>query len=122
DGRRVLPRVRGDDARARRRGRGMTVIAIDGPAGSGKSTLARRLAVELGLPYVNTGLMYRALARRALDLDIDSDDVERIVSRVSRHPGVRAWMRDVQRELGTGGAVMEGRDIGSVIFPDAAMK
>lgn len=51
-----------------------TLIAVDGPAGSGKSTLARRLAVELGLAYVNTGLMYRALALRALRAGIDPDD------------------------------------------------
>src|SRR5881227_3650154 len=50
------------------------VIAIDGPAGSGKSTLARKIASALGLPYVNTGLMYRALARRALDMGVDPDD------------------------------------------------
>ena len=50
------------------------VIAIDGPAGAGKSTLARRLAVELALPYVNTGLMYRALTARALGDALDLDD------------------------------------------------
>ncbi len=137
-----------------------TVIAIDGPAGSGKSTLARRLASALGLPYVNTGLMYRALARRAVDEGIDPDDagglaevlertpfdlgdtdppdlvvdgrrpgdelqapdVEAIVSRTARHPAVRAWMRDAQRALGLGGAVMEGRDIATVVFPDADLK
>jgi GTP-binding protein len=141
-------------------GRDGPVIAIDGPAGSGKSTLARRLATALGLPYVNTGLMYRALARTALARGIDPDDagaladvldtigfqlddadpqtllvgarepgpelqtgdVEAIVSRVSRHPAVRTWMRDAQRKLGARGAVMEGRDIGTVVFPDADAK
>jgi cytidylate kinase len=137
------------------------VIAIDGPAGSGKSTLARSLALELRLPYVNTGLMYRGLTllavREGLDLDdgpglagraramrfdldprsspptllIDgespSDDlssleVEREVSRVSSYPEVRAVMREEQRRVGEGGAVMEGRDIGSAVFPDAAVK
>lgn len=140
---------------------GERVVAIDGPAGSGKSTLAGALARELGLPYVNTGLMYRALALRAVDEGLDLDDgaalaeaalrigfdldptstppslrvdgaepsprltspeVEREVSRVSRHPEVRAFMRDAQRVLGERGAVMEGRDIGTVVFPDAAVK
>jgi cytidylate kinase len=135
------------------------VIAIDGAAGSGKSTLARALARALGLPYVNTGLMYRALTRAALDLEVDLDDedalldltrglrftlrgqdppelevegfprevlvtgeVDAAVSRASRHPRVRARMREDQRALGVAGAVMEGRDIGSVVFPDAPVK
>src|SRR5436190_17180228 len=136
------------------------VIAIDGPAGSGKSTLARKIASALGLPYVNTGLMYRALARRALDMGVDPDDgaglrellarmsfrispsedppslrlqgqrvdeftdseVERNVSAVARHPEVRSPMAELQRGLGASGAVMEGRDIGSVVFPGAAVK
>jgi cytidylate kinase len=138
-----------------------TVIAIDGPAGSGKSTLARRLAVALQLPYINTGLMYRALALRALregvgtddevaltrlvasirfDLDITveppqilidaappeaaltSQEVESTVSLMARHPEVRDVMRREQRRLGERGAVMEGRDIGSVVFPDALVR
>jgi cytidylate kinase len=135
------------------------VVAIDGAAGSGKSTLARLLARELDLPYVNTGLMYRALTRVALDLDVDLDDedalaeltrglrvrltegahpelevegyrpedlhtdeVDAAVSRASRHPKVRELMRRAQRALGTGGAVMEGRDIGTVVYPDAPVK
>lgn len=137
------------------------VIAIDGPAGSGKSTLARRLGLELGVPYVNTGLMYRALALRAVREGIDPDDgaalqaaarsigfdldstvrpaeltidgaraddaltsaeVESTVSRVARHPEVRAVLRDEQRRLGQDGAVMEGRDIGTVVFPAAPLK
>ncbi|HEY7659548.1 MAG TPA: (d)CMP kinase [Actinomycetota bacterium] len=140
---------------------GTTVIAIDGPAGSGKSTLARRLALELGLPYVNTGLMYRAVAARALEEGLDLDDeaslaatarelrfdldptvrpaeltvdggrpeaslsspeVESTVSRVARHPEVREVLRQDQRRLAAGGAVMEGRDIGTVVAPDAALK
>jgi cytidylate kinase len=138
-----------------------TVIAIDGPAGSGKSTLALRLAARLGLPYVNTGLMYRALTLAALREGVDPEDggalvelagaitfdldprqvppqlridgappdpdllstqVEGWVSQVSRHTGVRALMRDEQRRLGGAGAVMEGRDIGSVVFPDATLR
>ncbi|MDP9300521.1 MAG: (d)CMP kinase [Actinomycetota bacterium] len=135
------------------------VIAIDGAAGSGKSTLSRNLARALHLPYVNTGLMYRALTASALrsgvseddeealidltrglrftlagsdppglkvegfdDRELTTPDVERSVSLVARHPRVRAWMHEVQRRLGSNGAVMEGRDVGSVVFPDAVVK
>jgi cytidylate kinase len=136
------------------------VIAIDGPAGAGKSTLARRLAVALDLPYINTGLMYRALTHRALSAGIDAEDEERLttaarsiafsvrpgdppelaidgsrtvdtlmspdveqrVSAVSRHVRVREVLRDRQRTLGADGSVMEGRDIGTVVFPDADVK
>jgi cytidylate kinase len=143
------------------------LIAIDGAAGSGKSTLARLLATTLGLPYVNTGAMYRALTLAALRQGIDvedegalvrlmdtldftlssadpeepqpiprelwidgvppsdeleSPDVEGNVSAVARHPAVRAAMRAAQRALGEGGAVMEGRDIGTAVFPDAPVK
>jgi CMP/dCMP kinase len=137
------------------------IVAIDGPAGSGKSTLARGLASALHLPYVNTGAMYRALTRRALQEGVDADDgaalatlaaamrfdldrtvepgvllvdgrrpdeglaspeVESNVSRVARHPEVRAVLRAEQRRLGGDGAVLEGRDIGSVVFPDATLK
>jgi cytidylate kinase len=137
------------------------VIAIDGPGGSGKSTLAERLAGELRLPYVNTGMMYRAVAREARRRDISPDDeaalediarnlrfdlnsgssmpvlmidgalpqwdlsaqeVESSVSRVSSHPRVRSVLRAAQRRLGSGGGVIEGRDIGSVVFPEADVK
>ena len=137
------------------------VIAIDGPGGSGKSTLAERLAREFHLPYVNTGMMYRAVAREArrrgvsaddssgleeiartlrFDLssgtslpvltidgapprwDLSSQQVEATVSRVSSHAEVRAVLRSAQRRLGSGGGVIEGRDIGSVVFPDADVK
>ena len=139
---------------------GLRVIAIDGAAGAGKSTLARGLARLLGVPYVNTGTMYRALTWQALETDTDLDDgnglaslmqglrfglstgpsselevegdapspeleterVEAAVSRVARHPQVRELMRQIQRELGRPDAVVEGRDIGTVVFPDAAVK
>jgi cytidylate kinase len=136
-------------------------IAIDGPAGSGKSTLARGLAKALHLPYVNTGLMYRALTRRALDERVDLEDgdalaalartltvdldltvdppellidgrrpgpeltapeVEGAVSLVSSHRAVRAVLVEEQRRLGRSGGVMEGRDIGRVVLPDAPVK
>lgn len=137
------------------------VIAIDGAAGSGKSTLARGLAVELGLPYVNTGLMYRAVALKANRGGVSSDDpaalaklasltrfeldssvrppellidgeppaeglmsheVDSSVSAVARHPEVRAVLREVQRRLAAGGGVVEGRDIGTVVVPEARLK
>lgn len=140
------------------------VVAIDGSAGSGKSTLARLLARELQLPYVNTGVMYRALTlaarRREVQIEdaealvrlmetleftlsppvrhdeprelwidgarpteeLESAEVEADVSTVATHPQVRAAMRAAQRALGEGGAVMEGRDIGSAVFPDARLK
>jgi cytidylate kinase len=137
------------------------LVAIDGPAGSGKSTLARRLAERLDLPYVNTGLMYRALTLRAVRAGVDpedgpgladlaramtfelnstlrppelaidgaapdpaitSEDVESRVSRVARHPEVREVLRAEQRRLCEGGGVVEGRDIGSIVAPDADAK
>ena len=136
------------------------VVAIDGAAGSGKSTLARALAEALGLAYVNTGSMYRALTGAALRAGVDLDDeaallrvieglrftlrdgsppelevegwtpealtapeVETQVSRAARHPEVRQVLRILQRGFGQGeGAVMEGRDIGTVVFPEAPVK
>jgi cytidylate kinase len=138
----------------------LRVIAIDGSAGSGKSTLARGLARELGLPYVNTGIMYRALTLAALEKGVDADDgdslaqltrelrfslstgtppelevegsppspalesgwVEEHVSQVAQHPQVRELMRRAQRALGSPNAVVEGRDVGTVVFPDAPVK
>lgn len=137
----------------------MRVIAIDGPAGAGKSTIARALAARLGLEYLDTGAMYRAVTfaamQRGMDLDdtdavaafarevslevgehgvlvdgldatveIRSPEVTAAVSRVAANSGVRAELRDRQRRWAEvrGGGVIEGRDIGSVVFPDAELK
>lgn len=124
------------------------VIAIDGPAAAGKGTLARRLAAALGLPYLDTGLLYRAVGRRVLDAGADPADsgtaeaaalalevadlaradlrgpaTDAAASLVAAHPGVRAALVTFQRAFGRArGAVMDGRDIGTVIFPEAAVK
>ena len=125
------------------------VIAIDGPAAAGKGTLAERLAGHFGLPYLDTGLLYRAIGRimadRGFDLDhpelagqiagaLDPDDLRdtrlrgreagELASRVAVHPPVRAALVDFQREFAARapGAVLDGRDIGTVILPDARVK
>ena len=127
---------------------GAVVIAIDGPAAAGKGTLARRLAAALGLPHLDTGLLYRAVGRRVLDaggdpadpaaaelqaLALDAADLDRgdlrgpaadaAASAVARHPEVRAALLAFQRRFpGERGAVLDGRDIGTVVFPDADVK
>lgn len=124
------------------------VVAVDGPAAAGKGTLARRLAAELGLPYLDTGLLYRAVGRRVLDAggdprdavvaeraaraltaadlarsDLRGPEADMAASAVATLPAVRAALLDWQRDFGrTHGAVMDGRDIGTVIFPDAPAK
>ena len=137
------------------------IIAIDGPSGSGKSTLGRMLARELGLLYIDTGSMYRAVALAVIEsvtnerddvavsslaehveIDLGGDpdslhvslngrdvsdrvrdeDVTEVSSIVSTIPAVRRAMVKRQRELGQRGAVMNGRDIGTVVFPDADVK
>lgn len=125
------------------------VIAIDGPAAAGKGTLAKSLADRLGLPYLDTGLLYRSIGKRmqldGLDLDdpvaataaaetLKPADLERpdlrgreageLASRVAIHPGVRAALVAFQRGFAAGpaGAVLDGRDIGTVICPDADVK
>jgi cytidylate kinase len=117
------------------------IVAIDGPAGAGKSTVARSLATRLGFRYLDTGAMYRALTWLALQEGVDFEgdrvlirdtdvtdairqaEIDRVVSAVARHPEVRTVMRDRQRELAQhGDAVIEGRDIGTVVCPDAEIK
>ena len=124
------------------------IIAIDGPAAAGKGTLARRLAAELGLPYLDTGLLYRATGRRVLDAGGDPADpvaaaaaaralrpedtqradlrgpvADAAAAAVAAIPEVRAALLDFQRSFGRAhGAVLDGRDIGTVIFPEAPVK
>jgi cytidylate kinase len=118
------------------------VVAIDGPAGAGKSTVARALARALGFTYLDSGAMYRAVALQALrsgrpaadearaldpDLlaspDIRAPEVSEAASRVATDPAVRAALVERQRELMSDGDwVAEGRDIGTVVAPDAALK
>lgn len=134
-------------------------IAIDGPSGSGKSTLARALARRLGLAYLDSGAMYRAVAWKALrwraskpdevvkllsttrlrvnaspddfrvwvdGFDVSDElrdpEVSRLASMVAAIQGVRDWLVPQQRELAEEGAVVEGRDIGTVVLPDADQK
>jgi len=125
------------------------VIAIDGPAASGKGTLARRLARHLGLRHLDTGLTYRAVADRLIaeGANLDNEDaavaaaetldisrldgwklarheVGEAASRVAVMPRLRTLLREKQREFAATppGAVLDGRDIGTVVFPDAAAK
>ncbi|HEX4718847.1 MAG TPA: (d)CMP kinase [Thermoleophilaceae bacterium] len=118
------------------------VVAIDGPAGAGKSSVARALAEALGFTYLDSGAMYRAVAlqsarsgkpaaeaARALDTellsspDIRTPEVSEAASRVATDRAVRAALVERQRELMSDGDwVAEGRDIGTVVAPDAAVK
>ncbi len=124
------------------------IVAIDGPAAAGKGTLARRLAATLGLPYLDTGLLYRAVGVRVLDAqgdpadaataeaaaqslqpaDLDRSDLrgpraDAAAASVASIPGVRVALLAFQRGFGArDGAVLDGRDIGTVIFPDAVAK
>ena len=126
----------------------MAVIAVDGPAASGKGTGARALAEHFGLPFMDTGLLYRAVAlnlwrwggdpgnefealRACDELNLDEGDpelrsepVSKIASRISAYPGVRAALLERQQAFARqpGGAVLDGRDIGTVIAPDAQVK
>lgn len=125
------------------------VIAVDGPAASGKGTIASRLAAHYGLPMLDTGLLYRAVGVRLLDAGGDLDDAAaaeasargldlselekpevrtraagEAASRVAVHPGVRKALFDLQRDFAAQepGAVLDGRDIGTVIAPEASAK
>lgn len=124
------------------------IIAVDGPAASGKGTIARALARHYGLPHLDTGLLYRAVAASVLRNDLTpereadavaccdfedalfndpwlrSDEVGRVASIVSAHPLVRSSLFQRQRRFAQqpGGAVLDGRDIGTVIAPDADAK
>lgn len=117
-------------------------IAIDGPAAAGKGTISRRVAAHFGLAHLDTGLLYRAVGRRLLegtdpeeaaralradDLDetlLRTDAVAQAASRVAVIPEVRAALLDFQRAFARrdGGAVLDGRDIGTVICPEAEAK
>ncbi|MXO73902.1 (d)CMP kinase [Altererythrobacter aerius] len=124
------------------------IIAVDGPTASGKGTIARALAAHYGLPYLDTGLLYRAVGRQVfldggnpddggdalaatsfpdgllLDPHLRSEETGGLASRVSIHPSVRQALFARQRTFATqaGGAVLDGRDIGTVIAPDADVK
>lgn len=125
----------------------MTVIAIDGTFASGKGTLGKRLAAHYGLPYLDTGKLYRATAKAVLDAGEDvenaaqgakaanalaietlsdpilkSGPIGAVASKVSVHPEVRAALIDFQRSFAAKGGVLDGRDIGTVICPDADVK
>ena len=124
------------------------IIAVDGPTASGKGTIAKALAAHFGLPHLDTGLLYRAVGRQVALTGGDPDDpadalaacdfpdsllddpalrdeaTGGLASRVSIHPAVRGALFERQRAFATrpGGAVLDGRDIGTVIAPDADVK
>lgn len=117
-------------------------VAIDGPAAAGKGTISRAVAARFGFAHLDTGLLYRATGRRTLNgtdpvaaaraltpADLDADglrtpEVAQAASRVAAIPEVRQTLLDFQRAFATrnGGAVLDGRDIGTVICPDAQVK
>lgn len=124
------------------------IIAVDGPTASGKGTIAKALARHFGLPHLDTGLLYRAVGRQVqltggdpddpqaalaacdfadalLEEDVlRSEEIGGYASRVSVHPAVRRALYERQRAFATqpGGAVLDGRDIGTVIAPEAQVK
>ncbi len=124
------------------------IIAVDGPTASGKGTIAKALAAHFGLPHLDTGLLYRAVGLQCArnggnpddpadalaacdfpdhliaDPELRSEATGGLASRVSVHPEVRAALYELQRAFATqpGGAVLDGRDIGTVIAPEAEVK
>ena len=124
------------------------IIAVDGPTASGKGTIAKALAEHFGLPHLDTGLLYRAVGRQVFldggdpddggdalaatsfpdsmldDPHLRDEDTGGLASRVSVHPAVRQALYERQRGFATqeGGAVLDGRDIGTVIAPEAEAK
>ena len=124
------------------------IIAVDGPTASGKGTIAKALAAHFGVPHLDTGLLYRAVGRQVFldggdpddggdalaatafpdslldDPHLRSEETGGLASRVSVHPAVRQALYDRQRSFATqpGGAVLDGRDIGTVIAPEAEAK
>lgn len=121
----------------------MTVIAVDGPAASGKGTLARRLAAHYGLRHLDTGLVYRAVGLKILRQNLDplaaagavtledlenpelrAEAVGEAASKAAAIPAVRQALRALQRRFAEQppGAVLDGRDIGTVVFPEAKAK
>ncbi|HSQ95771.1 MAG TPA: d(CMP) kinase [Croceibacterium sp.] len=124
------------------------IIAVDGPTASGKGTIAKALAAHFGLPHLDTGLLYRAVGRQVfldggdpdeggdalaacafpegllLDPELRAEETGGLASRVSVHHSVRQALYERQRSFATqpGGAVLDGRDIGTVIAPDADVK
>jgi cytidylate kinase len=124
------------------------IIAVDGPTASGKGTIAKALAAHFGLPHLDTGLLYRAVGRQCAlnhgnaddpgdalgacqfpdsllaDPELRSESTGGLASRVSVHPAVRSALYERQRSfaLQSGGAVLDGRDIGTVIAPEAQVK
>ena len=123
------------------------VIAIDGTFASGKGTLAKRLAAHYGVAHLDTGKLYRACARDALAAGVSVEDAEaaaevasridpdtladpallsgeigQAASKISVHPPVRAALLQFQRDVAAKGAVLDGRDIGTVVCPDAPAK
>jgi len=125
------------------------IIAVDGPSASGKGSVSRRLAAHFGLPYLDTGLLYRAVARDMLDQGLPLDDEDAAVraakslnlnglddprlrerrmgeaaSQIAASPAVREALLEVQRDFACrpDGAVLDGRDIGTVVCPEADVK
>ncbi|MBX7540444.1 (d)CMP kinase [Qipengyuania sphaerica] len=124
------------------------IIAVDGPTASGKGTIAKALGEHFGLPHLDTGLLYRAVGRQVFldggdpddggdalaatsfpdsmlaDPHLRNEETGGLASRVSVHPAVRQALHERQRSFATqeGGAVLDGRDIGTVIAPEAEAK